>query len=111
MRVLLDENVPVELAGELPDHEVVHVRDRGWKGFSNGELLRRAVEGQFDVLLTGDTHLPQQQNLSGFDLAVVQIRPHRLVIEEVRAMVPAIADAILTASRGTVTVVTPGGGA
>lgn len=45
MRVLLDENMPVELASHLSDDEVVHVKDVGWTGISNGELLRRAVEG------------------------------------------------------------------
>jgi predicted nuclease of predicted toxin-antitoxin system len=29
VRVLLDENVPVDLADELPGHEVVHVKDLG----------------------------------------------------------------------------------
>ncbi|MBA2557562.1 MAG: DUF5615 family PIN-like protein [Chloroflexi bacterium] len=51
MRVLLDENVPIELADELPGHEVVHVNDLGWKGISNGELLRRADEAHFDALV------------------------------------------------------------
>jgi hypothetical protein len=31
---------------------------------SNGELLRAAVAAGFDVLLTGDTHLPFQQDLA-----------------------------------------------
>ena len=73
MRVLLDENVPVELADLLQDHEVVHVKDLGWKGISNGELLRRADEAHFDALVTGDSHLPDQQNLARFGVAVIQL--------------------------------------
>lgn len=49
MRVLLDENVPVDLALELGGHEVATVIGLGWEGIKNGELLRRAG-GRFDAL-------------------------------------------------------------
>ena len=56
MRVLLDENLPVDLAAELVSHEVTTVSGLGWQGIKNGELLKRA-QGTFDVLVTMDRNL------------------------------------------------------
>ena len=38
MRILLDENLPVDLAAELVGHEVDTVVGLGWTGVGNGEL-------------------------------------------------------------------------
>ena len=43
MRVLLDEQLPRQLAREITGHEVSTVQQRGWAGLKNGELLRRAA--------------------------------------------------------------------
>ncbi|HEX2209473.1 MAG TPA: DUF5615 family PIN-like protein [Longimicrobium sp.] len=53
-RVLLDENLPRQLAGELPRHDVATVRTQGWTGVVNGDLLRLAEEAGFEVFVTGD---------------------------------------------------------
>lgn len=73
MRVLLDENLPVDLAAELLGHEVATVTSLAWVGVKNSELLRRA-EGQFEVFVTMDRNLEFQQNISVLDLGVVLIR-------------------------------------
>jgi predicted nuclease of predicted toxin-antitoxin system len=64
MRILLDENVPRELAPDFRagGHEVVHVEDVGLKGTKNGELLSYA-SGTADVLVTADANLGFQQHL------------------------------------------------
>ena len=49
---------------------VVTVRERGWSGKKNGELLR-AAELEFDVLVTLDRSMQHQQHLTKYDLAVV----------------------------------------
>jgi hypothetical protein len=49
------------------------VAQRGWAGFGNGELLRRAVAEDFDVLLTGDQNIQYQQNIPGFAIGVVVV--------------------------------------
>ena len=48
MKVLLDESIPRDLRDHLPDHDVTTVRDTGWQGKSNGELLELASP-HFDV--------------------------------------------------------------
>ncbi len=56
-RVLLDENIPVLLRHHLTGVEAASAEYMGWKGVRNGELLRRAREGGFAVLLTADRAL------------------------------------------------------
>lgn len=71
MRVLLDEMLDRRLKHHLPEGtEAVTVRERGWGSKKNGELLALAQE-EFDVLLTADRGIPDQQDLSRFGLAVI----------------------------------------
>ncbi|MEQ1934534.1 MAG: hypothetical protein ABL962_11780, partial [Fimbriimonadaceae bacterium] len=49
MRILLDENVDPRMADHF-EAETIHVRDRGWTGIHNGELLRLA-DGEFDAFV------------------------------------------------------------
>ena len=71
MRILLDESAPRQLGRLLSGHEVETVPERGWAAKRNGELLTLAAEAGFDVFVTPDANLPNQQDLSKFDIAVV----------------------------------------
>ena len=63
MRVLLDENVDRKLRRSFDlEHDVVTVRERGWSGKKNGDLLSSAAR-EFDVLFTLDANMRHQQNL------------------------------------------------
>jgi len=55
MRILLDENLDWRLRRDLPGHETESVPLIGWAGIQNGELLRKAVEEGFEVLVTMDS--------------------------------------------------------
>lgn len=70
MRLLLDENLPKRLKMDFVAHEVFTVRDKGWNGIRNGELLKRMLAGGFHALLTFDKNLQHQQNFSRYTLAV-----------------------------------------
>lgn len=70
MRLLLDENLPKRLKLDFPEHEVYTVRDKGWNGAKNGELLKLLIEHQFDALLTFDKNLQHQQNFSKYSITV-----------------------------------------
>ena len=50
MRILLDESLPRDLRGELTGHVVTTVREAGWSGSTNGELLTRAREDKLEDL-------------------------------------------------------------
>lgn len=56
MRLLLDENFPVDFAKRLVAHEVLTVHSLSWSGIKNGELLRRA-HAVCDVFITLDRNL------------------------------------------------------
>jgi len=71
VKVLLDENLDRRLRRNLSDHDVFTASYMGWDGLKNGSLLRAAESDGFDVFLTGDQTLIQEQNLRGFRLALV----------------------------------------
>ena len=63
MLVLFDHSTPSPLSPYLTDHAVTEARDRGWDRLSNGDLLVEAERAGFDVLLTADKNIRDQQNL------------------------------------------------
>jgi len=99
VRVLLDENVPVDLAPELTGHEVETVSGLGWSGVKNSELLLRA-SGQFDVLVTMDQNLPFQQNLTNTALGVVLVWAPSNRLIHVRPLVHGILAAMVDIQPG-----------
>lgn len=78
MRILLDENIPVQLKGIFADHEVSSVNDPdlGWKTMTNGRLLNE-MEGRFDLLITADRNMFAQQNLAGRTISILVIPTNR----------------------------------
>ncbi|RCR69931.1 DUF5615 family PIN-like protein [Larkinella punicea] len=70
MRLLLDENLPKRLKLDFPDHDVFTVRDKGWQGIKNGELLKLMIADGFHALLTFDKNLQHQQNFVKYTLTV-----------------------------------------
>lgn len=75
MRILLDECLPKDLAGELFGHHVKTVPQAGWASISNGKLLALiAASGKFDVILTVDKNLPQQNKTKTLPFAIVVLR-------------------------------------
>lgn len=63
------------------------VEYQGWKGMKNGELLAVASEA-FDVFVTMDDSLPDQQNLDAYDLAVVILRAPSKSLDDLMELVP-----------------------
>ncbi len=61
MKLLLDENLPKRLKLDFTEHEIYTVRDKGWNGIKNGQLLKLLIENQFDALFTFDKNLSYQQ--------------------------------------------------
>jgi hypothetical protein len=80
MRILLDECVPRRFRHELLGYEVCTVPEMGWASFKNGVLLASA-SGKFDVLVTTDQRLTYQQNVSGFEIAIVVLAVRRNKLE------------------------------
>ena len=74
MRILLDENLPRKLKTDFGEgFEVKTVRDMGWLGKKNGELLGLMETHEFDFFITIDKNLRHQQNLNKYKLSVFLI--------------------------------------
>ncbi|MDQ2721215.1 MAG: hypothetical protein M3Z26_15815 [Bacteroidota bacterium] len=64
MKILLDENIQAKLKLDFGKEYVVKtVRDMEWLGKKNGELLGLAEFNGFNIFITLDKNLKNQQNL------------------------------------------------
>jgi hypothetical protein len=101
MRVLLDEQLPIDLASQLCGHAVETVAGRRWAGIKNGELLSR-MRGDYDVLITMDRGIEFQQQVSTLPFGIVIVRARSNRIRHLTPLVPAILAAIAAAKPGQV---------
>ncbi len=111
MRILLDEMLDRRLVRHLPQGtEAMTVRERGWGSKKNGELLALAQE-EFEVILTADRgpRIPDQQELSRFDLAVVVLRSKSNRYRDLAPLMEQAGAALRTARAGEAVLVGEGG--
>jgi hypothetical protein len=94
VRVLLDEQLPRQLAALLIGHEVRTVQQESWAGLTNGQLLDAAEAAGFTVLVTGDRNLQFQQKLAKRRLGVVVLCGASNALEDLVPLVPAAISAI-----------------
>jgi hypothetical protein len=71
VRILFDQGTPAPLRHLLAPHIVATAYEVGWSTMQNGELISAAEDAGYDLLLTTDTNLKYQQNLTGRQLAIV----------------------------------------
>ena len=90
MLLLPDENLPKRLKLDFPEHEIFTVRDKGWNGIKNGELLRLLLENNFDALLTFDKNLRHQQNFAKYTITVFVLSARINSYEELTKLTPKI---------------------
>ncbi len=76
----------------------------GWAGIKNGELLELAQQ-DFDVLLTVDRKLSEEQRLTRFSIAVLLVRSRSNRLQDIHPLLPNILAAVEQATAGTLTVV------
>jgi predicted nuclease of predicted toxin-antitoxin system len=101
MRILFDNGTPRGLARFLVGHSVEEARDHGWEELANGRLMDAAEKAGFDVLLTNDKNILDQQNLSKRKIAVVALQNSQWPM--VKLVGPTIAAAVDAATPGTYT--------
>jgi len=70
-KIFFDEDVPRKLVRFLPQHEIQTVVTMQWGGIKNGALLQLMEQHRFDVFITGDKNMPNQQELVGRPFAVL----------------------------------------
>ena len=97
MRILFDQGTPVPIRSFRKGHTVRTAFQERWDTLRNGDLLEAAESAGFDLLLTTDKNLRDQQNLEGRRIAILVLgrqqwpdpRPHvQLVVDAVNACAP-----------------------
>lgn len=88
MKLLLDENLPKKLKNDLTDFEVFTVQEMGWSGKKNGELLELMLLKEFDVLITADKSLQNQQNFKKYPIPVLTLNVMLLTYKHVANLLP-----------------------
>jgi len=77
MRIIIDENLPIAFLSDLlSEFQPISVKEGGWAGIKNGELLKK-IEGHFDLFITADKNLQYQQDISGRTFAIVELYSNR----------------------------------
>lgn len=99
MRVLFDQGTPVPLRLSLTRHEVATAHERNWSRLTNGELLDAAEKEVFDVLITTDSKLKYQQNLTTRRIAIVVLSTPSW--PRIQNAIPAVVAAVDSASPGS----------
>ena len=89
MKILFDHGTPAPLRHHLREHTVDRSAENGWEMLENGELIRKAEEDGYRVIVTTDKNLRYQQNLKDRALAIVVLESPawpkvRLRTEEIR---------------------------
>ena len=102
MRILLDEQLPRQLAPLLVGHDARTVQQESWAGLKNGALLTRAEAAGFTVFVTGDQSLEFQQNIAKRRLGVVVLRATSNALEDLLPLIPEMLIAVDTVQLGQV---------
>jgi predicted nuclease of predicted toxin-antitoxin system len=99
MRILLDENMPAKVSYDLGgEHEIRTVKDMKWIGKKNGELLGLAAFNGFDILITLDKNLKNQQNLDKVSLKFVVLLAKNNKPETIQPFVEKIKSLLMNSS-------------
>jgi hypothetical protein len=99
VRVLFDQGTPVPLRQALVGHSVSTAYELGWATLKNGELLSSAEKAGFEVLVTTDTNLNYQQNLTKRNITIVVLATTSW--PRIRLVVESISSAVNSASMGS----------
>jgi len=100
LKILLDHNLDRRLKDHLTDHEVSTVQEQGWADVLNGELLSLLEADGFDVLITADANIKNQQSLKDRAIAVLILRAPNNRLSTHLTMVSQIHHAISTIRMG-----------
>lgn len=102
MKLLLDECVTRYVKRDLAGHEVFTVDEAGLKGLKNGQLLQRAADDGFDVLVTVDQNLSYQQNLRTLPVAILILVAYSNAYAKLKPLMPRALEKLETISKGAV---------
>ena|ERR1022692_133588 len=102
MRLLIDECVDERLRLLFSPYDCQTARFANLAGLKNGRLLEAAEDAGFDVLITVDQNIPDQQNLTGRKISLVIPCGPTNRLRDLTPLVPATISALSSIGRGDV---------
>ena len=95
MKILLDENIDIRIKLLFPiGMEVFTVKDMGWIGVKNGELMQLLSENKFDFWIVVDKNIPYQQNTRDISFVIIVLDVFRNTLNSIEAILPKVLEAI-----------------
>jgi hypothetical protein len=100
MRLLIDECIDQRLRLLFPTHDCQTAGFAKLAGLKNGRLIDAAEAAGFDVLITVDQNIPDQQNLIGRTISVLILCAPSNRLRDLEPLVPE--------ARSTLSAINPG---
>lgn len=104
MKLLLDENLPKRLKQDFQEYKIFTVRDQGWNGVRNGDLLKLMLETGFQTLITFDKNLRHQQNFDKYPLCVIVLTAFSNQYKYLQPLVARIKEQLESPTIGVITI-------
>jgi hypothetical protein len=105
MRVLLDQCTPAPIRNYLTKHQVSTAYEQGWGTLLNGNLIKAAEDSGFNVLVTADSHMMNQQNPRKTQMAIIVLSTNHW--KPILAAINSVVQAVDTAKPGLLLVEIP----
>ena len=102
MRLLIDECVDQRLRLLFPNHDCQTAGFAMLAGLKNGRLLDAAEAAGFDVLITVDQNIPDQQNLAGRTISLLILCAPTNRLRDLDPLVPSATSALNSIRPGQV---------
>ena len=102
MRLLIDECIDERFRFVFPGHDCHTARFAGLAGLKNGDLLTAAEVAGFDVLITVDQNIQDQQNLTGRKISLIILCAPTNRVSDLKALASAAVSALSSIKDGAV---------
>lgn len=102
MRLLIDECIDERVRLLFPGHDCQTARFAEFTGLTNGQLLDAAEAAGFEVLITVDQGIPEQQNMADRRIFVLILRAPTNRLRDLEAIVPAALSALQAIQPGAI---------
>lgn len=91
MKILLDENIDIRVKHLFPEGiEVFTVKDMGWIGIKNGELMQLLSQYNFDYWIVVDKNIPYQHNTKDISFTIIVLNIFRNTLKSIQTILPKI---------------------
>ena len=105
VKLSIDGCIDERLRLSFSDHDCSSARFAGFAGLKNGSLLAAAEAAGFEVLITVDQNIPNQQNLTERRLSILVLRAKTNRLRDLKELVALAKEALKSIGQGNVVVI------